>query len=32
MRLLLPSAIGRKRHNVLGAYDPISHEAITVNN
>ena len=24
VRLLLPSASGRKRHNVLGAYDPIS--------
>ena len=32
VRLLLPSASGRKRHNVLGAYDPISHEAITVTN
>jgi transposase len=31
-RLLLPSASGRKRHNVLGAYDPITHEAITVTN
>ncbi len=30
--LLLPSASGRKRHNVLGAYDPITHEAITVTN
>ena len=27
-RLLLPSASGRKRHNVLGAYDPITHEAL----
>ena len=27
-----PSASGRKRHNVLGAYDPITHEAITVTN
>jgi hypothetical protein len=32
VRLLLPSASGRKRHNVLGAYDPIMHEAITVTN
>ena len=32
VRLLLPSASGRKRPNVLGAYDPISHEAITVTN
>jgi len=31
-RLLLPSASGRKRHNVLGAYDPIKHEAITLTN
>ena len=32
VRLLLPSASGRKRHNVLGAYDPITREAITVTN
>jgi hypothetical protein len=32
VRLLLPSASGRKHHNVLGAYDPITHEAITVTN
>jgi transposase len=32
VRLLLPSASGRKRHNVLGAYDPIRHEAITITN
>jgi transposase len=32
VRLLLPSASGRKRHNVLGAYDPIKHEAITITN
>jgi len=32
VRLLLPSAQRRKRHNVLGAYDPITHEAITVTN
>lgn len=31
-RLLLPSSSGRKRYNVLGAYDPIRHEAITVTN
>jgi len=31
-RRLLPSSSGRKRHNVLGAYDPIRHEAITVTN
>jgi hypothetical protein len=31
-RLLLPSASGRKRHNFLGAYDPITHEAFTVTN
>jgi len=31
-RQLLPSASGRKRYNVLGAYDPIRHEAITVTN
>ncbi len=31
-RLLLPSASGRKGHNVLGTYDPITHEAITVTN
>jgi hypothetical protein len=29
---LLPSSSGRKRHHVLGAYDPIRHEAITVTN
>ena len=32
VRILLPSASGRKRHNVLGAYDPIMHKAITVTN
>lgn len=32
VRVLLPSASGRRRHNVLGAYDPIRHEAITVTN
>jgi hypothetical protein len=31
-RKVLPSASGRKRHNVLGAYDPIRHEAIIVTN
>ncbi len=32
VRKVLPSASGRKRHNVLGAYDPIRHEAVTVTN
>ena len=32
MRIMLPSASGRKRYNVLGAYDPISHEVITLTN
>jgi transposase len=32
VRQLLPSASGRKRHNILGAYDPVRHEAITVTN
>ena len=32
VRLLLPSASGRQRYNVLGAYDPITHQAITVTN
>ncbi len=32
VRILLPSASGRKRHYVLGAYDPIMHQAITVTN
>ena len=32
IRVLLPSASGRKRYNVLGAYDPIKHEDITVTN
>lgn len=31
-RQLLPSSSGRKRYNVLGAYDPIRHQAITVTN
>lgn len=31
-RVMLPSASGRKRYNVLGAYDPIRHQAITVTN
>lgn len=31
-RLLLPSSSGRKRYNVLGAYDPIRHEVITLTN
>lgn len=32
VRQLLPSSSGRKRYNVLGAYDPIRHEAITLTN
>lgn len=32
VRQLLPSASGRKRYNVLGAYDSIRHEVITVTN
>lgn len=32
VRQLLPSASGRKRYNVLGAYDPVRQEAITVTN
>ncbi len=32
IRVLLPSACGRKRYNVLGAYNPITHQAITVTN
>ena len=31
-RQLLPSSSGRKRYNVLGAYDPIRHEAVTLTN
>jgi transposase len=31
-RQLLPSSSGRKRYNVLGAYDPIRHEAVTLAN
>jgi len=31
-RVLLPSASGRKRYNVLGAYDPMTHEVIAVTN
>ena len=31
VRLLLPSS-GRKRYNVLGAYDPIRHEVVTLTN
>lgn len=31
-RRLLPSSSGRKRHNVLGAYDPIRHEVVTLTN
>jgi len=32
VRQLLPSSSGRKRYNVLGAYDPIRHEVITLTN
>lgn len=32
VRKLLPSASGRKRYNVLGAYNPITHQAVTVTN
>ena len=32
VRVLLPSSHGRKRYNVLGAYDPIRHEAVTLTN
>lgn len=32
VRQLLPSSSGRKRHNVLGAYDPIRHEVVTLTN
>lgn len=31
-RLLLPSACGRQRYNVLGAYNPITYEMITITN
>ncbi len=31
-RQLLPSGSGRKRYNVLGAYDPVRHEAVTLTN
>ena len=31
-RVLLPSSSGRKRYNVLGAYDPIRHEVVTLTN
>ena len=31
-RVLLPSASGRKRYNVLGAYDPITQKALTITN
>jgi len=30
--MLLPSSCGRKRYNVLGAYDPIRQEAVTLTN
>ena len=32
VRILLPSSSGRKRYNVLGAYDPIKHQVITATN
>jgi transposase len=32
VRQLLPSSCGRQRYNVLGAYDPIRHEVITMTN
>jgi hypothetical protein len=32
VRRLLPSSSGRKRHNVLGAYDPVRHEVVTLTN
>lgn len=31
-RQLLPSSSGRQRYNVLGAYDPVRHEAVTLTN
>lgn len=31
-RVLLPSSSGRKRYNVLGAYDPVRHEVVTLTN
>ncbi len=32
LRVLLPSSCGRQRYNVLGAFNPITHEVITVTN
>jgi len=32
VRILLPSSSGRKRFNVLGAYDPVRHQVVTVTN
>jgi transposase len=32
VRQLLPSSCGRKRYNVLGAYDPIRQEVVTMTN
>jgi transposase len=32
VRQLLPSSCGRKRYNVVGAYDPIRHEVVTLTN
>ena len=31
-RVWLPSSSGRQRYNVLGAYDPVRHEAVTLAN
>jgi transposase len=31
-RVLLPSSSGRKRYNVLGAYDPVRQEVVTLTN
>ena len=32
IRVLLPSSCGRKRYNVLGAFNPVTHEVITITN
>jgi transposase len=32
VRQYLPSSCGRQRYNVLGAYDPIRHEVVTLTN
>ena len=31
-RILLPSSSGRKRYNVLGAYNPVTHELVSISN